>query len=337
MNLADVAKKARVSTATVSRVLNGIGVVKSTTRARVLKAVQELNYHPNLHARTLAAGKSRTLGMVVSNLENPFFLDIFRALESKARRHGYEVLVANTDYRPHQLVSGVDLLLGQRPAGLAVIVSEVDASVSAELAAANMPVVVYDIGIAGPRITNIRVNYALGMQKIVEYLYWLGHRRMAFVGHHTMLEPLGSRKKSFLDTIATLAPDVEFTTVDDIDHPMGGRQAVRRLLASGFAATAILCVNDFMAIGALRELRDHGLSIPGDVSVTGFDDIRLSEYTCPALTTAHVPRERIGSLVFESLVPDEARPPEPGPLVIEPMLVIRESTGPCGAFRAAAS
>ena len=97
MNLEEVAKKARVSTATVSRVLNNVAVVKSSTRTRVMKAVAELKYHPNLHARTLAGGKSLTLGMIVSNMENPFFLDIFRTLESDAHARGYEFVVANTD------------------------------------------------------------------------------------------------------------------------------------------------------------------------------------------------------------------------------------------------
>jgi len=330
MNLEDVAKKARVSTATVSRVLNDVGLVKTSTRARVLKAVKELNYHPNLHARTLAGGKNRTLGMVVSNLENPFFLDIFRALEAEAHRYGYEVLVANTDYRPQRLLSSVHTMMGRRPAGLAVVVSEMETSLIRELAQAGLPIVFYDVGISSPNITNIRVNYGKGMQRMVEYLYDLGHRRMAFVGHHTSLGPLSVRKKAFVDMMANSSASVEFTTIADIDGPVGGRQAVRRLLALKFVPTAILCVNDFMAIGVLRELRDQGLSVPGDVSVTGFDDIRLAEFTIPALTTAHIPRERIGTLIYEALVPEPGRSAETGQeILIEPALVVRESTGPC--------
>jgi LacI family transcriptional regulator len=330
MNLEDVAKRARVSTATVSRVLNDIGLVKTSTRARVLKAVKELNYHPNLHARTLAGGKNRTVGMVVSNLENPFFLDIFRALEAEAHRYGYEVLVVNTDYRPQRLVAGVHAMVGRRPAGLAVIVSEVETSLIRELTQAGLPVVFYDVGVSSPNVTNIRVNYGKGMQRVVEYLHDLGHRRMAFVGHHTSLGPLNVRKKSFLDMMASFSPNVEFTTIADVDGPVGGRQAVRRLLGSKFAPTAILCVNDFMAIGVLRELRDQGLSVPGDVSVTGFDNIRLAEFTSPALTTVHIPRERIGALIYEALVPEPGRSAEAGQeVLIETALIVRESTGPC--------
>jgi DNA-binding LacI/PurR family transcriptional regulator len=328
VSLEDVARKAKVSTATVSRVLNDVGLVKAATRARVLKAAKELNYHPNLHARTLAGGKNRTLGMVVSNIENPFFLDIFRALEADAHRQGYEVLVANTDYRPQRLLASVHLLMGRRPAGLALIVSEMDTSLIQELEQSGLPAVIYDVGLTRPNITNIRVNYATGMRRIVEYLHDLGHVRMAFVGHHTGLSPLGHRKKSFLEAMSSFAPKVEFTTVADLDGPAGGRHAVQRLLASGFAPTAILCVNDYMAIGVLRELRDRGLRVPGDVSVTGFDNIRLAEYACPGLTTAHIPREEIGSLVFQTLVPPEGSAARLGQeIVIDPTLVVRESAG----------
>ncbi|HOL70160.1 MAG TPA: LacI family DNA-binding transcriptional regulator [Bryobacteraceae bacterium] len=332
MNLEDVAKRAKVSTATVSRVLNDVGLVKSSTRARVLKAVRELNYHPNLHARTLAGGKNRTLGMVVSNLENPFFLDIFRALEAEAHRHKYEVVVANTDYRPQRLLASVHNLMGRRPAGLAMIVSEMEPSLMDELAGANIPVVVYDVGATKPNITNIRVNYGKGMEKMARYLHDLGHRRMAFVGHHTSLGPLSVRKKSFVDMMAALTPEIEFTTMVETDSPAGGRQAVRRILASGFRPTAVMCVNDYMAIGVLRELRDQGLSVPGDVSVTGFDNISLAEFTIPTLTTAHIPREKIGKLIFETLVPEQGRGTETSQeILIDPVLMVRESTGPCKA------
>ena len=110
MNLEEVARRARVSTATVSRVLNNATVVKSTTRARVVRAIEELKYHPNLHARSLAGCKSRTIGVIVSNLENPFFFDIYKTIEADAHARGYEVVMANTDYRSEQLVSSIRLM-----------------------------------------------------------------------------------------------------------------------------------------------------------------------------------------------------------------------------------
>src|SRR5262252_9458585 len=114
MNLEEVAHRAKVSTATVSRVLNNASVVKTSTRARVMKAIRELKYQPNLHARSLAGGKSRTLGVIASNMENPFFFDIYRTIEADAHEHGFEVVMANTDYRSEQLVSSIRLMIGRR-------------------------------------------------------------------------------------------------------------------------------------------------------------------------------------------------------------------------------
>src|SRR5947207_6322302 len=121
MSLENVARRARVSPATVSRVLNNIGVVKSSTRTRVLKAIQQLKYYPNVHARALAGGVSRTLGLIVSNLENPFFLDIFRGLEQEADAHGYEVLIAHPDYDLTWFNSSLRIMLGRRVSGSALV------------------------------------------------------------------------------------------------------------------------------------------------------------------------------------------------------------------------
>ena len=328
MNLNAVAKKAGVSTATVSRVLNDLKVVKNSTRARVLRAAEELKYHPNLHARSLARGKSRTLGILVSNMENPFFFDIFRALESAAHSRGYEVVVANTDYRSEQLVSSARLMIGWRVAGLAAIVSEMDADLMQVLTDTRIPIVFYDVGTPRKNITNVRVDYRKGMKKVVEYLYSLGHARMAFVGHHSTLEPINERRKTFLESVAHCSPSAETHIVAGTDGLEGGRRAARELLSSGFHPTSIICVNDFMAVGVLRELRDQGVRVPEDISVTGFDNIKLAEFCSPALTTAHIPREHIGQIIFENLIPDAKKEQFTGrEILIDPELMVRESTG----------
>lgn len=336
MNLEEVAKRAGVSTATVSRVLNNLDVVKTSTRTRVLKAVAELNYYPNLHARTLAGGKSHTIGMIASNMENPFFFDVFRTLEAEARAHGYEVVVANTDYDPEQLVRASRLMLGRRVAGLAVVVSEMDAGLIEELSASAMPCVFYDVGSARKTISNIRVDYRRGIERVVEYLHELGHTRLAFIGHHSALGPTSERERAFVETVSKFAPAVQYRTVADRDGLDGGRQAARNLLGSGFVPSAIICVNDFTAVGVLRELRDRGLRVPQDVSVTGFDNIRLSEYCDPPLTTLDIPRDQIGRLAFAALIPDSDKARHPGrEFVIEPQLVLRSSTGRASKARPA--
>jgi len=329
MSLEDVAKLARVSTATVSRVLNGVDVVKPATRARVMKAVNELKYHPNLHARSLAGGPNKTLGVIVSNLENPFFLDVYRSLEADCHDHDYEVMVANTDYRAERLVASIRLMIGRRVAGLAVIVSEMEKDLVQELLDSEIPVVFYDVGPSTRNITNIRVNYRKGVERVVDYLAALGHRKFAFVGHHSALGPINERYRAVVDVLARLAPAAEIRETADADSLMGGRQAARSILASGYRPTAIVCVNDLMAVGVLKELRESGLRVPEDVSVTGFDNIGLSEFCHPALTTVHIPRDRIGHTLFSILSSGEKDIDAAGKeTVIDPEFMVRESTGP---------
>ncbi|MBV9181889.1 MAG: LacI family DNA-binding transcriptional regulator [Acidobacteria bacterium] len=330
MSLKEVARRAKVSTATVSRVLNNVGVVRNATRARVMRAVADLNYHPNLHARSLAAGKSQTLGIVVSNLENPFFFDIVAQVEFEAHSRGYEVVVANTNYQAEQLVKSTRLMVGRRVVGLAAIVSEIEPGIVDELVSSKLPVVFYDVGAAKRNITNIRLNYRKGMEKVVEYLHVLGHRnRIAWVGHHVDFAPLSERRNALADAFRKLSPEAEVRTFIGEDHLEGGWRITREMLYTGFKPTAIVCANDFMAIGVLRALREEGLSVPRDVSVTGVDNIRMSEFCYPALTTVHVPRDRIGHIAFEKLTSGMDTPTTVGTeILIDPDLVLRESTGP---------
>src|SRR3954468_13598628 len=216
MNLEQVARRAKVSTATVSRVLNNATVVKTSTRARVMRAIEELKYHPNLHARHLAGGKSTTIGVIVSNMENPFFFDIYKTVESEAHANGFEVVVANTDYRSEQLVSSVRLMIGRRVAGLAAVVSEMDPALIDELNESGIPVVFYDVGAPRENITNIRVNYRRGVEKVIDYLHSLGHRRLGFVGHHAVLGPINERMKAVMDAVARI-PSLEVRTAADAD------------------------------------------------------------------------------------------------------------------------
>lgn len=326
MTLAEVARHAGVSAATVSRVMNGRMVVSPKVRERVLRVVRQLNYAPNVHAQALAGGRSRTIGMIVSNIENPFFLGVFMALEESATQQDYEVLVEHTGYRRERLVESIRSMLKRRVEGLAVIVSEMDRGLIDELAAQDVPVVFFDAGRPARNITSIRVRYDKGTQRTAEYLYSLGHRRYGFVGHHAGLGSLEERKRTFVDVMESFGRDVRYSTVSGIDSPGGGRYAASELLSSPLAPTAIICVNDHMAVGVLRELHERGLRAPDDISVAGFDNIALSEHLCPSLTTVRIPQREIGQLAFEALVFGGAN--HPRETVIEPELIVRESSGP---------
>lgn len=329
MNLEEVARRAKVSTATVSRVLNNSGQVRNSTRARVLKAAKELNYHPNLQARDLAEGKSRTIGMIVSNMENPFFIDVYKAAELQARAFGLEVVLANTGYDPEYLARHIRMMIGRRVAGLALVISEADPHLINELSGGRVPAVFYDVGPPKHNISNISVNYAKGIERVVNYLHELGHHRMGFVSHHPTLGPLSMRERAFRETVEKNSPPVEWRIAVSSDGLQGGRDAAREILTSGFDPTAIICVNDFMALGVLRELKEAGIRVPQDVSVTGFDNIALAEFCDPSLTTLHIQRERIGHLMIQALTEVSASPEAcRRRVVLDPDLVLRESTGP---------
>jgi DNA-binding LacI/PurR family transcriptional regulator len=326
MNLDDVAKKAGVGSATVSRVLNGHPGVKNSTRARVLRAVEELKYKPNLHARTLAGGRSRVLGIVMANLYNPFFADIYHSIEMHATQSGYETLLANSSHDVKLLKASLHRLLGQQVAGLGVF-PEMEPAILEELQEAQIPVVLFDPGAPDSRCTTIDFDHRKGMRMLVDLLHAMGHRRLAHIGAPLFLRPTEARRLEFLETTARYGIESVVVTPPE-DGFAGGRAAARELLRSGFAPTAILCANDWVAVGVIRELRNQGLSVPEDVSVTGFDNITISEFCCPSLTTIHIPRTEIGRLVVAGLVPDASdNPPTPRHIFLDPELVVRESTG----------
>jgi LacI family transcriptional regulator len=321
----DVATRAGVSVATVSRVLNGTGPVKRSTRARVLKAIEDLKYHPNLHARSLASGNTSAVGVVVSNLGNPFFLDTIHKIESHLRTSGQEVIGISTNYRPGRLVSGVRQLIGHRVTGLVILVSETDPVVMDLLDSYGAPAVVLNSCNVTGNTACISIDYQYGTERTIRYLRDLGHRRMAFIGHHATLGTNTLRDHAFEEAIARFGPALQSRTVVCPDTLDGGREATRELFAVGFRPTAIVCHNDYIAIGALRELRERGLSIPRDISVTGFDNIPLTGFCEPPLTTVHVPRDEIAMFCASWLKRDTCSS-RGRSVVIYPELIVRGST-----------
>jgi DNA-binding LacI/PurR family transcriptional regulator len=220
-------------------------------------------------------------------------------------------------------------MISRRVAGLAIIVSEMDPQLTEELSHNQIPLVFFDVATPTPGITNIKVNYGRGIEKGVEYLYHLGHRRMTFIGHHATLGPLSIREQAFRKTVERYGDGVKWNTAINIDGLDGGRAAMRQVLASGFTPTAIVCVNDLMALGVLRELREQGRRVPEDVSVIGFDNIKHSEFSHPTLTTMHVARDRIGHLALQSLLETADGQTSAGrEIVIDPDFMVRNSTGP---------
>ena len=305
MKLEDVARSARVSIATVSRVVNNISP-NSAKRSRVLRAIEQLKYSPNLSARFLATGTSRSIGVIVSNIENPYFLDIYKAVETGARRAGYEVIIANPGYSPERLAASVLLMRGHRVSGLAAIGSELDVQAIEELAANGIRVASFHDGAPRQNTFHIRVDYHRAMERLVAYLYGLGHRRVGAVSHRVGSGVINERLGALLRAAAGF-PDLQVEAAEDADSLEGGYTATGALLGVNPGITVLLCANDWTAMGALRALRERGLRVPGDISVTGFDDVNVAQFCFPALTSVHIARDRIGREFCDFLL----NPPAP--------------------------
>jgi LacI family transcriptional regulator len=323
----DIATLAGVSTATVSHVVNKTRFVQEDTKRKVLAAIESTGYTPNAHARNLASGSSRTLGLIISDITNPFFPDLIRSIQERALESGYEVIIANTDYDSFHDVPCVQRLLELRVGGVMVMATEKDDAAMQRLEQSRIPRVFLDIGKAGPHVTNIRVNYAGGVRQAVEHLLKLAHRHIAFIGGPARLMSAELRQRAFAQVMQKnkfkLGTQASFF---EGDFKMESSQrAVAKILALKPRPTAILAANDLMAIGVLQELKRQGLRVPSDFSLIGCDDIWLTQITDPALTTIAIPRARIGRAAVDAVLGNAS--PVPGREIrIPTTLVVRDST-----------
>jgi DNA-binding LacI/PurR family transcriptional regulator len=326
----DVAKLAGVSTATVSHVINKTRFVKDETKRKVLDAIENAAYTPNIHARNLASGQTRTLGLIISDITNPFFPDLVKSIQEKALELGYEVLVLNTNYEPERDVAYVQRLLELQVRGVMILTSEMDLSVIERLSSRKIQVVFLDIGKVGPHISNIRVNYENGVHQAVEHLLELGHRQIAFISGPVDFKSAQIRRKAFLSGMKKHRASLHTEPVIcEGDFKLeSGQQAVKELLALKNRPTAVIAANDLMAIGAMRELRRAGLRVPKDVSVIGCDDIWIANLTDPPLTTIKIPRTEIGAAAVDAVLqPNSTNDGAGREIKIQTELLVRESTG----------
>ena len=330
MDMRDIAKLAGVSSATVSRVINGSATVRPEKAERVRRVIAELKFFPNSSATTLKHGKSSTYGLIIPDITNPFFPELIRSFEKILVENNREMLMATTDFHPSRIQQSIRRMLVRRVDGVALIASEIETSPIESLIHNRVPLVTMDRRITGPGLSDVLINNTSGMDEAITHLKALGHTEIGFIGG--MIGPTISdhRTNDFIKAMKKhgLNANPAFMRAGNYRIP-GGEAAMAELLQLSARPTAILTANDLTAIGALRAIHHRGLTVPGDLSVIGFDDIELSDILHPPLTTLHLSRQKFAQIFFDALEVMREQPHADGrQYSIKTSLVIRESTGP---------
>ncbi len=330
MRIKDVAREAGVSIATVSHVINNTKYVTGDTRQKVLRAIQQCNYYPNAHARTLASGRSNIIGLLVSDISNPFFPELVKSVEGAAFERGYNVILVNTNYDAKRAADYVRRLIELKVAGVALMTSELDPELIDELARKQVCVVFHNLGIPGEHMSNILVDYAVGIEEAVRHLVSLGHRKIAHIAGPSCFRSAVIRREAFLASMRRHFPRARKPKVYEGDFKFeGGQRAAKEIFAAGNLPTALVVANDMMALGAMQQFRAAGLTVPQDISLIGFDDIAFAALSDPPLTTVCSPRMEIGRKAVEVLMATIRHPRQKGGEIrVSTYLVKRESTAP---------
>ena len=297
-----VAALAKVSIATVSRTINASPAVSEKLAKRVWDAIEQLNYFPNTHARSLVSGRSRIFGIIVENITNPFFPELISGFEEIAVSHGYEILVSSTYGNAQQLTNCVRRMLERKVEGVAVLTFGGEEPVLDQLAGHHMPIVLAEFHLNDPMVSTILLDYSAGIHAAVAHLVALGHTQIGFLaGPHT-LHSANTRRSAFEQTMQESGLPLHVDWIVECDHTLkGGVAGFERVMALKTQPTALICSNDMTAIGVLRAAYMAGLRVPEDLSVIGLDDIDFAEFTLPPLTTIRLSRQELAKAAFDAL------------------------------------
>jgi len=324
----DVAKAAGVSIATVSRVLNGYPFVAEKTREKVLRAMQELNYSPNLLAAALMKKNTYTVGLLIPDISNPFFAEITRGVEDAANKFGFNIIICNTDNDPEKETKYVNLLLQKSVDGLIFATSEIANQNILMLKERQFPLVLIAREVEGIEVDVVLADNFQGAYEGVKYLISLGHRRIAFLGESLNIKSTRERQAGYEKALQEAGIPVEaelivtgLKSLEEAYHRM-------RLFYPKARPTAIFAANDVLAIGAIRALKELGLSIPRDVSVLGFDDTVFASIAEPPLSSVAQPMRQMGKMAMTRLISRIRNKEEKCRRIVLPTkLIIRTSTG----------
>jgi LacI family transcriptional regulator, galactose operon repressor len=330
MDIREIAKRAKVSTATVSRTINRVPTVDPHLAKRVWKVVEELGYFPNTQARALVSGRSRIFGLVVSEITNPFFPEIVQVFEDMAVQNGYEILLASTVHDPKRMQLSVRRMIERRVDGVAVMTFGMEDLLLEDSKFRDVPLVFIDVGPNRPGVCNIKIDYMSGIRQAVQHLVALRHERIAFISGPADLKSAMARRTAFEQSMRELGLNAAPELVVEGDHTIeGGMRCMGTLLNQRSRPTAVLCSNDMTALGVMHKCYEERISIPEALSVVGYDDIRLARFVLPPLTTVQMSQPELARIAFQALLTEVERqqPSKQGTeYTLKTSLVLRDST-----------
>ncbi|PYV80407.1 MAG: LacI family transcriptional regulator [Acidobacteria bacterium] len=300
VTIRDVATAAGVSTATVSNVLNKTGKVGTKTQRHVLSTVKRLGYVPDVHARRLASTNRRTLGIIVSDIENPFFPEVIKSFEARAQQLGYDAILSDTNYDPRRTQRAAERMMEHKVRGVAIMTSEISMKLVHELARRKIAVTFLDLAPVREYMSSLRIDYESGIKQIVRHLHSIGHRRIAFVAGRTGLKSNTFRLDAYDRCMRELSLQPGPVLPGNLQFD-GGLEAGIAIAQLRPRPTAVVAINDLTAIGVIKGLLQFGCRVPEDISVTGFDKTRLADYSNPSLTTVDIHRDLLGCMAADAL------------------------------------
>jgi DNA-binding LacI/PurR family transcriptional regulator len=331
VSIKDIAQAAGVSHSTVSRALSDSPLVKAETKARIQRLAHEMGYSPDARARSLVMGQTRTVGVVVTSIADPFIASVVQAIESAAHDQGYAVILCSSNSAPEREIAAVEMLQSKRVDGVIVASSRIGALYQEHLERLSVPIVLINSHskYSEHYTYAVSVDNRQGGYLATAHLAQLGHRRIAYVArpsdHSSNLERQEGYRQALTGAGLPYAPSLVTPCSGRVES---GAQVLPQLLALPEPPSAVFCYNDLTAIGLLHAAREAGLTLPGDLAVVGFDDIPLASYVCPPLTTVAQPHGEMGRQAVQmTLALKQARDEQFSNIVLAGQLIIRESSG----------
>ncbi len=326
----DVARESGVSYSTVSRALNGYEYVKPSTREKVQRAAEKLGYVPNPQARSLAGGRSNLIGVLVPTLSNGYINEIIRGIDDELTKSNYNLILYTTHRHQGKESAYVATIKNGGADGVLLVVPLISTTYLDALRKQDFPYVLIDQSDQTETSSMVNATNWQGAYEATRYLIELGHKHIGFItGRHELhsaLERMNGYKQAIIDHGLTPRPEaiIEGDFLED-----GGYAAAQKLLALPQRPTAVFAANDLSALGAMEAFRQHGLDIPGDISILGFDNIPQASLVYPKLTTVHQPLYAMGQIAVQMLLEHMEMPDrEMRQVTLETQLVIRDSCQP---------